>query len=356
MVRGAIVVRSVAFAVPGELTIPTGGYAYDRRITTELRALGWQVDVLNLGEGFPRPSAQARAAARKRLAAQPTGRPIVVDGLAFGALPEVASDLHASHHLIALVHHPLALETGLSPDDADVLRASERRALADARRVIVTSASTAQILKSDYNVPADRVTVVRPGNDRVVPARGTLGGEISLLAVGAVVPRKGYDLLIAALASLRELPWHLTIVGDLLRDAGTAARLDSEVARLTLNDRIVFTGAVSSEHLAALYASADVFVLASRFEGYGMAFAEAIAHGLPVVGTTAGAIADTVPASASILVPPDDVGALSQVLRQVIGDSVLRQRLATSARAFATELPTWRQSAELFSQTIANAT
>jgi glycosyltransferase involved in cell wall biosynthesis len=350
------VVRSVTFAVPGDLIVPTGGYAYDRRIITELLASGWQVDVLNLGDEFPRPSAEARIAAHKQLAAQPTCRPLVVDGLAFGVLPEVASDLGASHRLIALVHHPLALETGLSPDEAEALRVSERCALAGARGVIVTSASTARLLNSDYDVPVERITVARPGNDRVAPAHGTLVGEVSLLAVGAVVPRKGYDVLIAALALLRDLPWRLTIVGDRSRDHATTARLDSDVAHFALSDRVGFTGAVSGERLATLYARADVFVLASRFEGYGMAFAEAIAYGLPVIGTNAGAIADTVPASASLLVPPDDVGALSEALRRVIGDSALRDCLAKSARTFAAELPTWRQSVELFTKALAAAT
>lgn len=345
--------RSVAFAVPGALTIPTGGYAYDRRIVEEMRALGWQVETLNLGEEYPRPSAQSRATARDLIAAQPGDRPMVIDGLAFGAIPDVAEELRASHHLIALVHHPLALEAGLSPDEAKALRVSERQALASARKVIATSAFTARLLASDYAVPVERLTVVRPGNDPIVPACPTVNDEVALLAVGAVVPRKGYDVLIAALASLRDLRWHLTIVGDRTRDVETAAQLESAVARCSLKERITFTGAVSTEHLAELYARADLFVLASRFEGYGMAFAEAIAHGLPIVGTTAGAIVETVPANAGILVEPDDILALSAALQRVITDPVLRNVLAAGARSGAVALPTWRQSAELFSEVVA---
>jgi glycosyltransferase involved in cell wall biosynthesis len=347
------VVRCVVFAVPGALTIPTGGYTYDRRIVEEMRALGWKVEMLNLGEEYPRPSAQSRRAARERLAAQPGDRPMVIDGLAFGALPDIAKDLSASHHLIALVHHPLALEAGLSPDDATALRASERQALASARKVITTSAFTARLLATDYGVPAERLTVVRPGNDRIVLARRAANDEIALLAVGAIVPRKGYDVLISALASLRDLRWRLTIVGDRTRDVETATRLESAVARCLLKERITFTGAVSTERLEELYAGADLFVLASRFEGYGMAFAEALAHGLPIVGTTAGAIVDTVPANAGILVEPDDVPALSGTLRRLIIDPALRNVLATGARSAAAALPTWRQSAKLFSQVLA---
>jgi glycosyltransferase involved in cell wall biosynthesis len=199
-------VRRLVFAAPGKLTTPTGGYVYDRHIIVGLRALGWQAEVLNLGDGFPFPSVDTRASARTRLAALPTGRPIVVDGLALGALPEAATQLHASHHLIALVHHPLALESGLRPGDAAALRVSESQALACVRRVIVTSASTARLIVSDYGVPIHKVTIVRPGNDRVAQARASTKNQIALLAVGAVVSRKGYDVLLAAVARLLDLP------------------------------------------------------------------------------------------------------------------------------------------------------
>jgi glycosyltransferase involved in cell wall biosynthesis len=344
-----VVRRSLAFAAPGALTTPTGGFVYDRRVVAGLRALGWQIEALDLGNSFPFPSVDTRALAHARLAALPAEQPIVIDGLALGALPEVATQLRA---LIALVHHPLALESGLASSDAAALRASETEALACARRVIVTSPSTARLVVSDYGVPAERVTIVRPGNDRAAPARVHAGGPIELLAVGAVVSRKGYEVLLAAVARLLDVPWRLTIVGDLGRDADTTARLRADIVRFHLADRVVLTGAVEADRLEALYAGSDIFVLASRFEGYGMAFTEAIAHGLPVIGTTAGAIPETVPAGASLLAAPDDVGAFSSAVRRLIEDPAERCRLAAGARAAAAALPTWEQAAELFSRAI----
>ena len=158
-------VKRFAFAVPGDLATPTGGYAYDRRMMTELGDLGWRVDLLDLGEGFPWPDEATLAAARTRLLAMPAGRSIVVDGLALGVLPETASQLAGRNPLLALVHHPLALEWGLSVKQADALRASERAALAAVQGVVVTSAATAQLVASDYGVPAERITVARPGSD-----------------------------------------------------------------------------------------------------------------------------------------------------------------------------------------------
>ena len=345
-------VKRFAFAVPGDLATPTGGYAYDRRMMTELGDLGWRIDLLDLGEGFPWPDEVTRATAQSRLLAMPAGRSIVVDGLALGVLPETASQLVGRNPLLALVHHPLALEWGLSVKQADALRASERAALAAVQGVVVTSAATARLVASDYGVPAERIVVARPGSDPALMSQGSQDGVVRLLSVGAIVPRKGFDVLISALATLTDLSWRLTIAGDRTRDRNAAARLDADIARHALGDRIAAPGAVSPQRLAALYAEADVFVLASHFEGYGMAYAEAVAHGLPVIGTSAGAIPDTVPPDAGLLVDPGDSFALAKALRRVIGDAGLRRRLASAARAAAPQLPTWRHSAEIFARAL----
>ena len=173
-----------------------------------------------------------------------------------------------------------------------------------------------------------------------------------MLAVGSLVRRKGYDVLVAALADLKDLPWRLTIAGDRTRSPATAAALDADILRHGLGEHVAVLGAVPDERLAELYAGADLFVLPSRHEGYGMAFAEAIAHGLPVIGTTAGAIPDTVPDGAGILVPPDDRDALTRALRRLIASDGERQDLAAAAGAAAARLPTWRQSAEEFARAI----
>ena len=345
-------VKRFAFAVPGDLATPTGGYAYDRRIVAELQKLGWEIDTIDLGGGFPWADEKTRANAQARLVMVPEGSIVVVDGLALGVLPEAARRLRAKHTLIALVHHPLALETGFPAQRADILRASERAALAAAKHVIVTSPATTQLLVADYDVVADKITVARPGNDAVAPAQGSDDGVVRLLSIGSIVPRKGFDLLIAALATLNDLPWQLTIAGDRTRDARTAAQLDADIARHNLASRVAVLGAVAAEQLSALYAKADLFVLASRFEGYGMAYAEAIAHGLPVIGTKAGAIPDTVPPGTGVLVAPDDVGALTHALRQMIGSAEERLRMAAAARAAAAKLPTWQQSAQIFSRVL----
>jgi len=349
------VVKEVAFVVPGDLATPTGGYVYDRRIIAELRALGWHVQVLDIGDGFPCPTAQTRAGARRRLAELPGGRLIVIDGLALGVLAEEAQALAPGCRLVALVHHPLALETGLSAEESLALRDSERAALACARHVITTSPGTARVLVADYAVAPQRLSIVRPGTDRVAARPRAPAPVVDLLAVGSVVPRKGYDVLVAALAGISDLAWRFTIAGDRERAPETAQRLDAQIAGLGLAGRVTFAGAVAPQRLMQLYAAADLFVLPSRFEGYGMAYAEAIAHGVPVVGTQAGAIPDTVPAGAGVLVPPDDVEALAAILRGLIESPGERERLAAGARAAAATFPSWQESAALFARVLDQA-
>ncbi len=340
-------VNRTTFAVPGDLATPTGGYGYDRRIIAELQVLGWQIDVVSVGDGFPQPSAEQRAVALARLEDLPQGIPVVVDGLALGALPEAAERIARRAPLVALVHHPLALEAGLSPADSRKLFESECKALAAARSVIVTSRATGKRLNADYDVPPERITVAPPGTDRAAPARGTPDATLRLLSVGAIVPRKGFDALIAALASIAGLPWRLTIAGDLTRAPATAAKLEADIARHRLAGRVDLLGEVSPQRLGALYASADVFVLASHFEGYGMAYAEAMAHGLPIIGTTGGATVDTVPPTAGVLVEPGNVKALARALRRVIENEEERRRLARGALAAAADLPTWESTARI---------
>jgi glycosyltransferase involved in cell wall biosynthesis len=346
--------KRLVFAVPGDLATATGGYVYDRRIVAELPKSGWQVDVLDIGASFPRASLAERATAHLQLAALPAGRLIVVDGLAFGVMPDSAEALHRSHKLVALVHHPLALETGLQEWEAEQFKTSERQALSFVRCVVTTSATTARLLAEHFSVPAEKISVVLPGNDRVPLPQRAAATIVNLLAVGSIVPRKGYDLLIAALGQIPDLPWRLTIAGE-PRNAAAARALEAQVASLKLGDRVELAGVVSPERLSELYATSDLFVLPSRYEGYGMAYTEAIAHGLPVIGTTAGAIPEAVPAGAGMLVAPDSVSELALALMRLIGNPAERARLTAGARAAAATLPTWDDAGRQFAQALERA-
>lgn len=343
--------RRLSFVVPGALDTPTGGYAYDRHVIAGLRDRGWQVDVHVLEGGYPFPDAAAVARADALLASLADETLAVCDGLAFGALPATAAREAARLRLVALVHHPLALETGLDPAAAAALRVSERSALQAARAVIVTSRATATTL-AEFDVPADVVTVVEPGTAPVAAARGsrrsTPGADVQLLCVASLVPRKGHLLLVEALHAVRSLHWRLTCVGSLTLHPETAAGIRALAAARGLGGRIRFAGAAHGEALGAAYDAADVFVLPSWYEGYGMAVAEAVAHGLPVVATRTGAAGDLVDERSGVLIEPGDLDALTAALDRVIGDDACRAALAAGAAARAAALPTWPQAAARF--------
>ena len=350
--------QQLIFVYPGDLNAPTGGYAYDRRIIAGLKSLGWDIQLIGLGEGYPFPNPAQVDQAKEQLLGLTPGVPMVVDGLALGVLPSLAAGIATRHPLLALVHHPLAFEFGLSEEQAALLKQSETEALRHASQVIANSPATARDLNQRYSVPMDRINVVLPGTDRSVHQRErskiTHGNRdaIHLLSVGSIIPRKGFHDLLAALAPLADLPWTLSIAGDTTRHASAYESLMTDINRFHLEDRIEVLGAVNNEKLESLYTQADAFVLASLFEGYGMAYAEAMAYGLPIIATTGGAIPDTVPSNAGLLVGPGDVLALTLALKTVIEDAPYRARLSSGALRAAAKQPTWEQAVQRFASVL----
>jgi glycosyltransferase involved in cell wall biosynthesis len=350
------------FVYPGDLHSPTGGYAYDRRIIAGLKTLGWEIQLICLGEGYPFPSPIQVEQAKEQLQGLTPGVPMVIDGLALGALPEVAACVAEHHPLIALIHHPLAFEFGLSEEQTALLKQSETEALRHANKVIANSPATARDLNRHYGVSMDRIDVVLPGTDcvsRTEPKRQSsadASNEVRLLSVGSIIPRKGFPDLIAALAPLADLPWTLSIAGDTTRNAGAFEQLIGDITCFGLEKRVQVLGAVSDAELISLYTQADAFVLASLFEGYGMVYAEAMAYGLPIIATSSGAIPDTVPSEAGLLVSPSDIPALAAALKTVIEDAPYRARLSSGALRAAAQQPTWDQAAQQFATALGRLT
>lgn len=331
-------------AVPGDLGLPTGGYGYDRRLMAGLAERGWDVRHVALPGGFPNPTAGEVGDAAAALAAVPDGETLLIDGLAGGVLAGVLAAEAGRLRLVALVHHPLGDETGLPAAEAARLLAAEAAALAVVRAVVVTSPATGRRLAAGLGVPAERIVVAPPGT---APAARARGGNMPpvILSVGSLVPRKRHDVLVAALARLADRPWRAEIIGSGTLDPGCAAALAAQVAGAGLGGRVALTGAVTDTRAAL--AAADIFVLASEYEGYGMAFAEALSQGLPVVACRAGAIADLVPEAAGGLVPPGDVAALAGVLGALLDDPARRQAAAAAAWEAGRRLPDWGDTARI---------
>jgi glycosyltransferase involved in cell wall biosynthesis len=335
--------------VPGPLDQRTGGYLYDARMVKGLRRLGWTVDVISLEGAFPRADARAQVSMEESLVALPNGSRVVIDGLAMGGLPDLIRDHGERLRIVSLVHHPLADETGLSPSDEEKFRDSEREALKHCAGVVVTSPFTARRL-AGYGVPERRIRAVPPGTAPAAWATGPgEGAPPQLICVGTLTQRKGHETLVAALDLVRDLDWTCVCAGSLDRDQEHTRAVRNQVAAAGLANRIRFLGEVDEDVLSRLYDASSMFVLPSRYEGYGMAFTEALARGLPVVSTTGGAIPFTVPAEAGILVRPGDAPAFAAALRSLLdGLSTRRDRMAAAARSHAATLPSWEDSAAAF--------
>jgi glycosyltransferase involved in cell wall biosynthesis len=343
--------RPLTLIVPGRLETRTGGYEYDRRIIAALRERGWPVDVRELDGPFPHPTPAALERAARVLAAIPDGTVVLIDGLACGSLPAEVEREASRLKIVALVHLPLAAEIGLDRETARRLELSERRALGAARRIVVTGRSTVDAL-AQYGVARDRIAVVEPGTDRAPLARGSTGAPVHLLSVAAITAGKGHAILFRALEAIPRLDWRLTCAGSLEREPSTVERLRAWLRASGVQDRISLAGELDGDVLEVSYDSADVFVLATLQETYCMAVAEALAHGLPVVSTTTGAIPGLVGASgngeqpAGLLVPPGDVEGMTAALSTLVGDARARGQFAEGARRVRDRLPTWDEAAD----------
>ncbi|MFG2088088.1 glycosyltransferase family 4 protein [Spirillospora sp. NPDC048824] len=339
--------HEICFVVPGDIgdaDAPSGGNHYDRRLCDGLTAAGRTVREMPAPGAWPRPDAAARTGLARSLAALPDGAVVLLDGLVACGVPEIIVPEAGRLKLAVLVHLPLADEPG-----QDDLNAGERKVLEAAGAVVATSPWAKEHLIAHHGLVPSRVHAVTPGTDPASLATGT-DGATRLLCVASVTPRKGHDVLVEALAALAHLPWNCEFVGPLRRDAEYVTRLHRLIARHRLGDRVHLEGPLTGKRLDDAYDGADLLVLASRAETYGMVVTEALARGIPVVATRVDGVPDTLgwdPAGAvpGLLVPPDDPPALAAALRSWLVEPELRERLRAAARQRRGMLPGWDDTA-----------
>lgn len=334
------------FVVPpgvDDRTRPSGGNVYDLRVAGGLRDLGWDVrlhtaDVAGLGSV---------------LAGLPGGAVVLVDGLVGSAAPAAIEGEWDRLRLVVLVHLPLGVDI---PGQA-ARRDEEARALRAAGSVVCTSAWTRDWLRATYDLPDGVLHVAAPGTD-AVPLSAASGSGSRLLSVGALTPVKSHDVLVEALARLPDLTWTWTCVGAAL-DLEHAAGLSSAVEAAGLADRVRWAGALTAAALGAAYESADLLVLPSRHETFGMVAAEALARGVPVLAADVGGVRQALGTTATgelpgMLVPPDDGPVLAESLRSWLTDPALRSRLRAAAGERRATLPGWDHTAALVAGALAH--
>lgn len=344
--------RSVRVVMPGGVddpSAPSGGNTYDRRVCRDLPRIGWQVHEYAVAGTWPQPRASSRAELTRILRESADGAVVLLDGLVACAVPDIVVPEAERLRLVVLVHLPLGDETGLTPDLAAALNAGERRALQAVAAVVATSGWAAGWLVAHHGLDPGRVRVAAPGADTAPLATGTLTGTGSaptLLCVASVTPRKGHLQLVEALAAVADLPWTCVCVGGLGQDPGYVTRLRQLIGRYSLDDRVRLVGPRTGAELNASYAAADLLVLASHAETYGMVATEALARGVPVLATATGGLPEAVghapdKSVPGFLVPPQDPAAIASALRLWLGEPVERRRSKEAAIARRTALTGW---------------
>ena len=333
---------------------PSGGNAYDRRVCRGLAAAGWTVHVHEVPGSWPWPDVPSSAALADALSRIPDRALVLVDGLVASPAPEVLVPEARRLRLVALVHMPLGEGTA---DDG--VREREGAVLSAAASVVTTSAWARRVLLELYSLPVDRVQVAEPGVDAAELAPGTATAG-ALLSVAAVIPGKGHDVLLDALATLTGLRWQCLCVGSLERDPMFVERLRRRVVAGGMDGRVRFSGPQAGAELAGSYSAADVLVLPSRAETYGMVVTEALARGLPVVAADVGGVPEALGHGADrvrpgLLVPPDDAAALGDALRAWLEDTDLRRRLRRAARERRESLAGWPTTVSVVAGVIAGA-
>jgi glycosyltransferase involved in cell wall biosynthesis len=341
----------VALLVPAPFDTVSGGYGYDRAIVAGLRAAGHEVAVLELAGRHPLADDAARASAREAWSGLDAAAVPVIDGLGLPAFAECAGSL-AARGAVGLIHHPTALEPGQDEATRNALRAIERELLPLLRRIIVTSAATADRVAAEFGVLPERIAIVEPGTATATRSAGSGGTGCAILAVGVLTPRKGHDILMRALARLPDLDWTLTIAGG-PRDPEYAATLAKLADELRITPRVTLAGEVTGAALERLWQQADLFALATRFEGYGMAVAEALKRGLPAIVTDGGAAGKLLTPQTGVVARVDDVMDLSRSLRRVIMDRALRAAMADAAWESGSTLPDWPAQSCAFAAALA---
>ncbi|WP_344362383.1 glycosyltransferase family 4 protein [Streptomyces gobitricini] len=349
---------------------PSGGNVYDRRVSRGLPGVGWRVHEHVVAGDWPRPARAARDELARILAEAADGTLFLLDGLVACAAPDVVVPETDRLRLAVLVHLPLGDETGLARDRAALLDAAERRTLRAVAAVVATSHWAACRLVEHHGLAPDRVHVAAPGVDIGPPAPGSAtapgpsresargtGGDPRLLCVASVTPRKGQYELVEALATVAGLPWSCSLVGGLGQDPGYVERLRRLITRHGLDERVHLAGPRSGPELNASYAGADLLVLASHAETYGMVVTEALARGVPVLATAVGGLPEAVGRTPDgrvpgVLVPPDDPEALAGALRRWLSEPGERHRAKVAARRRRTTLAGWETTTRSLARTL----
>jgi glycosyltransferase involved in cell wall biosynthesis len=344
----------VAFVTVGDTSRLTGGYLYNAKVLAALREMGLCVEEIVASGASPQEQEEATSQFSLVLDLRRFDV-IVVDALARIVCAPHLDRWRQERPVVAMVHE---LPSVAAPEDVIGEELEHEEPLLRADLLISVSEHGAKILE-DRGVPAARIRVVPPGFDRFPKGNVTelpvRGGAVGVLCVAQWIPRKGILDLVRAWTLRERTGAALELVGETAADPAYVASVNAAIADAP-GASIVVSGPVDDATLGAAYVAADLFALPSLYEGFGVVFAEALAHGLPIIAYDVGPVPGLVGEEAGLLVPPGDVGALSEALDLLLQDSVLRDRMSAAARRRAEELSRWEDTVAGFVQVLLEVT
>jgi glycosyltransferase involved in cell wall biosynthesis len=342
---------NVHFLIPGDYQTLTGGNIYNRNIIKGLKDRGYEIILNELEDDFPFPNEKTLARCRAVLNNIPQGEPIVIDSLALGSLLPVLMDFYGKYPIISLIHIPFAFNEDIAATQRDILAQQEKNVLTMSSAIVVTSNYTAKIISGWLKFPPS-IYVVPPGVEFERRKFYWPPYPQRLICVSNYMPNKGQYILLKALTSLKKLNWKLTCYGNKNFNPRYVDSLLSVVDKYGLGDRVLINNSVSGKELENAYLDSDICVLPSYFETYGMVLSEALAHGIPVIASTGGGIRDTVPISMGLFFKPGDISELQSVIRSILTDSWLYQRLSSETALYYKKAITWKDSVNKFDEII----
>jgi glycosyltransferase involved in cell wall biosynthesis len=346
----------VAFITVGDTGRKTGGYLYNGRVISGLRNRGFEIEEVVAGGASP--DEQRTAAPRFGS----TFDPARFDAIVVDAFARIAVAPHVDRWLswrpvVALVHELPSVAGGGSWPGTVASERNYEESLLRADRLVAVSDHGRNVLLG-RGVSPGRIHVVPPGFDSIPVGVGSHvqrgGGPVRALCVAQWIERKGIRTLVEAWTLRERKGAVLELIGETDADPDYAVQV-TDAIETAPRGSIVVSGCVDDAALGASYAAADLFVLPSRYEGYGIVYAEALARGLPIIACDAGPVPDLVGREAAVLVRPDDREALSAALGLLLGDPTLRVRMSAAASRRASRLPGWEHTVTGFEQVLRTA-
>ncbi len=351
----------------GSLDIVTGGFLYDKIVVEYLQRQGDEVEIISLPwHPYPWALLQNLQGSLVRRLRQATFDVLIQDELTHPSLFWLNHRLRPrlSYPLISLVHLLRSSEARPAWQNR-LYRLVEKQYLESVDGFICISRHT-QAMVQDLTLVAKPVTIAYPAGNRLgglspteIEAKIKAPGPRQILYLGAVIPRKGLDILLRALAPLKEADWQLTVVGSLTTAPAYARRIYRLINRLDLTQKIRLPGVLHGQDLVEILGRSHILAVPSLLEGLALVYLEGMYFGLVPLAAARGAAGEVISHGRDgFLIPPGDVGALREALQSLLGDTERLLNMSLAARERISRHPTWEETSgtiRAFLQSMAGA-